>query len=181
MIQFLDALAIFIIIIMGAIGFRRGLLEELGRLLGLIFATIFSLNFYIDIGSFIIEWVKVDPSILFILSFILSFSIILIIIRMITKLIHYLFLSKSTNWVNRLLGTFFGMSKGILFVMIFFWIFEIIPSSTTKEIVHQKSMVANHLVELRKTILLTFNFIDPVEKGERTILDYLNKMESASG
>ena len=181
MIQFLDALAIFFIICSGAIGFRRGLLEELGRLLGLIFATIFSLNSYIEIGSFIIEWVKIDPSIIFILSFILSFSLILITIRMITKLIHYLFLSKSTNWVNRLLGTFFGMSKGILFIMIFFWIFEIIPNNTIKEIVNQKSIITDHLVQLRKTIVLTFNFSDPVEKGERTILDYLNKMESTSG
>ena len=181
MIQFLDALAIFFIISTGAIGFRRGLLEELGRLLGLIFATIFSLNLYIEIGSFIIEWVKIDPSIIFILSFILSFSLILIITRMITKLIHYLFLSKSTNWVNRLLGTFFGMSKGILFIMIFFWIFEIIPNNTIKEIVNQKSIIADHLVQLRKTIVLTFNFSDPVEKGERTILDYLKKMESTSG
>ena len=100
---------------------------------------------------------------------------------MITKLIHYLFLSKSTNWVNRLLGTFFGMSKGILFIMIFFWIFEIIPNNTIKEIVNQKSIIADHLVQLRKTIVLNFNFSDPVEKGERTILDYLKKMESTSG
>ena len=181
MIQFLDALAIFFIISTGAIGFRRGLLEELGRLLGLIFATIFSHNLYIEIGSFIIEWVKIDPSIIFILSFILSFSLILITIRMITKLIHYLFLSKSTNWVNRLLGTFFGMSKGILFVMIFFWIFEVIPNTTIKEIVNQKSIIADHLVQLRKTIIITFNFSDPVAKGEKTILDYLKIMENTGG
>ena len=181
MIQFLDALAIFFIIIMGVIGFQRGLLEELGRLLGLIFATIFSLNLYIEIGSFIIEWVKIDPSILFILSFILSFSLILFTIRMITKLIHYLFLSKSTNWVNRLLGTFFGMSKGILLVMIFFWIFEIIPNATIKKIINQKSIVANHLVQLRKTIVITFNFSDPVAKGEKTILNYLKTMENTGG
>ena len=106
-------------------------------------------------------------------TFILIFSIILILTRMITRLIHYLFLSKSTNWVNRLLGTFFGMTKGILFVMIFFWIFELIPNSRIKEIVNQKSMIADHLVEVRKTIVLTFNFSDPVEKGEKTILDYL--------
>ena len=181
MIQFLDAFAIFFIMTTGVVGFRRGLLEEFGRLVGLIFATIFSLNFYIDIGTFIIRWIKLDASILFILTFILIFSIILILTRMITKLVHYLFLSKSTNWANRLLGVLFGMSKGILFVMIFFWIFEIIPNSTIKKIVNQKSMIANHLVELRKTIILTFNFSDPVEKGEKTILDYLKKMENASG
>ena len=100
---------------------------------------------------------------------------------MITKLIHYLFLSKSTNWVNRLLGIFFGMTKGILFVMIFFWIFELIPNSRIKEIVNQKSIIADHLVKVRKTIVLTFNFSDPVEKGEKKILDYLKKMDSDSG
>ena len=97
------------------------------------------------------------------------------------KLIHYLFLSKSTNWVNRLLGTFFGIAKGLLFVMIFFWVFEIIPNSTIKEIVRKESMIADHLVELRKTIVLTFNFSDPVEKGEKTIFDYLKKIKSTNG
>ena len=42
-------------------------------------------------------------------------------------------------------------------------------------------MIADHLVEVRKTIVLTFNFSDPVEKGEKTILDYLKKMDSDSG
>jgi len=181
MIQFLDALAIFFIISMGVVGLQRGFLEELGRLSGLIFATIFSLNFYIEIGSFIIEWFKIDPSILFILSFIIIFSIVLIIIRMISKLIQYLFLSNSNTWVNKLLGTFFGMSKGVLFVMIFFWIFEIIPNPTMKEIVNQKSIVADHLVHLRKTIMLTFNLSDPIEKGEKTIIRYLKSIDSASG
>jgi uncharacterized membrane protein required for colicin V production len=181
MIQFLDALAIFFIITTGVVGFRRGLIEELGRLIGLILATIFSLNFYIDIGTFLIKWIKVDVSILFILTFILIFSILLILTRMLTRLINYLFLSKNTNWVNRLLGTSLGMAKGILFVMIFFWMFELIPNYTIKKIVLQKSMIADHLVELRKTIVSTFNFSDPVEKGEKRILDYLKRMESTSG
>ena len=47
MIQFLDALAFFFIITMGVIGFRRGLIEELGRFLSILFATIFALKFYI--------------------------------------------------------------------------------------------------------------------------------------
>ena len=177
MIQFLDALAIFFMISMGVIGFRRGVIEELGRLLGLIISMIFSLSFYLDLSSFLIQWIKFDITVLTILSFILLFSIILITIRIITKLIHYLFLSKSTNLVNRLMGIIFGMCKGMLFVMVFFWVFEIIPNDTTKEIVSKKSMIAGHLVELRKSIVLTFNLNDPIEKGEKTILDYLKEIE----
>lgn len=177
MIQFLDALAIFFMISMGVIGFRRGVIEELGRLLGLIISMIFSLSFYLDLSSFLIQWIKFDITVLTILSFILLFSIILITIRIITKLIHYLFLSKSTNLVNRLMGIIFGMCKGMLFVMVFFWVFEIIPNDTTKEIVSKKSMIAGHLVELRKSIVLTFNLNDPIAKGEKTILDYLKEIE----
>ena len=54
MIQFIDALAIFFIIAMATIGFRRGLVEELGRLLGIIFATVIALRFYVGLGSFLI-------------------------------------------------------------------------------------------------------------------------------
>ena len=65
--------------------------------------------------------------------------------------------------------------------MIFFWIFEIIPNATIKKIINQKSIVANHLVQLRKTIVITFNFSDPIAKGEKTILNYLKTMENAGG
>ncbi|MBH11215.1 MAG: hypothetical protein CMG74_12865, partial [Candidatus Marinimicrobia bacterium] len=99
MIQFLDALALFFLIGMSVIGFRRGLVEELGRLLGLIIATVFSLKFYVKLGSLLLNWIPMDIWVLFILSFILIFSIILICMRILTNLVQYLFLSKSTKWV----------------------------------------------------------------------------------
>ena len=76
MIQFIDALAFFFLIGMSIIGFRRGLVEELGRLLGLIFATVFSLKFYVKLGSMILNWISMDVWVLFILSFIAIFSIV---------------------------------------------------------------------------------------------------------
>ena len=99
---------------MSVIGFRRGLVEELGRLLGLVIATFFSLKLYVGLGSLLLNWIPMDIWVLFILSFILIFSIILISMRILTRLVQFLFLSKSTKWVNRLMGTFFGGSKGIL-------------------------------------------------------------------
>ena len=137
MIQFIDALAFFFLIGMSIIGFRRGLVEELGRLLGLIFATVFSLKFYVKLGSMILNWISMDVWVLFILSFIAIFSITLICMRILTKLIQFLFLSKSTKWVNRVMGTFFGGTKGIIVVMMFFWIFELMPNSKSADIIMQ--------------------------------------------
>ena len=74
MIQFLDVLAVFFIVAMGLVGFRRGLVEEMGRLIGLVFATIFALQLYIALGSFLMPWVPIDVWVLFVLSFIIIFS-----------------------------------------------------------------------------------------------------------
>ena len=181
MIQFLDALAFFFLIGMSIIGFRRGLVEELGRLLGLIIATALSLKFYVKLGSQILDWISMDVWVLFILSFILIFSIILIFMRIITRLIQFLFISKSTKWVNRLMGTFFGGSKGILVIMIFFWIFELMPNSKSADIIMQESEMAQYLIKTRKSIISSFNLNDPIKSGEESIKNYLISIEKNNG
>ncbi len=177
MIQFLDALAFFFLIGMSIIGFRRGLVEELGRLLGLIVATVFSLKLYVKLGSLLLNWIPMDIWVLFILSFILIFSIILICMRILTNLVQYLFLSKSTKWVNRLMGTFFGGSKGILVVMMFFWVFELIPNNQSANIILKESEMAQYLIKTRKSIISSFNLDDPIKSGEESIKNYLIGIE----
>ena len=177
----IDALATFFIIAIGLIGVRRGLVEEMGRLLGIIFATVFALRLYVDLGSFLMVWLPVDVWLLFVLSFIIIFSGVLLLTRFITKLIHFLFLSKSTKWVNRIMGTSFGIIKGLLVVMIFFWMFELLPNRDTSNIVMKQSKLAQRLINVRKNIITTFNWKDPVELGEKTIREFLNTMENNNG
>ena len=43
---FLDGLAICFLCLMGTVGFQRGLIEELGRLIGLILAVLFSYTLF---------------------------------------------------------------------------------------------------------------------------------------
>ena len=181
MIQFLDALAFFFLIGMSIIGFRRGLVEELGRLLGLIVATVVSLKLYLKLGSLLLNWIAIDVWVLFIMSFILIFSIILIFMRTLTRLIQFLFLSKSTKWVNRLMGTFFGGSKGILVVMMFFWIFELMPNSKSADIIMKESEMAQYLIKTRTAIISSFNLDDPIKSGEESIKNYLISIEKNNG
>jgi membrane protein required for colicin V production len=177
----IDALAIFFTIAMGLIGFRRGLVEEMGRLLGLIFASIFALRLYVGLGSFLMEWVPIDVWLLFVLSYIIIFSGVLLMARMITKLFHFLFLSKSTKWVNRVMGTVFGSMKGLLVVMIFFWMVELFPNRESSNIIMSESKMVQRLIHIRKSIIATFNWRDPVELGEKTIREFLDNMEDNRG
>ena len=181
MIQFLDALAFFFLITMGVIGFRRGLIEELGRFLGIIFATIFSLKLYIKLGYLVVNLISIDIWLSFVLSFIIIFSITLILTRFFTKLIQLLFLSKSTKWVNKIMGTVLGGAKGLLTIMVFFWTFELIPNSKISIIISEVSNFSRKLITIRKSIVKTFNWDDPIEFGEKSIRDYLIKIESRNG
>ena len=177
MIQFIDALAFFFLIGMSIIGFRRGLVEELGRLLGLIVATVVSLKLYVKLGSLLLNWIAIDVWVLFIMSFIIIFSIILIFMRILTRLIQFLFLSKSIKWVNRLMGTFLGGSKGVLVIMMFFWGFELMPNSKSADIIMKESEMAQYLIKTRKSIISSFNLDDPIKSGEESIKNYLIGIE----
>ena len=177
MVLFLDTLAIFFMAMNSFIGFNRGLIEELGRLLGLLLSSIIASNFYVGLGTVLTQTLPVDPWAMFVLSYIVIFLAALFGARVITKLIHFMFLSKSTKWVNKFLGGFFGFIKGAIIVTMFFWMFELVPDKNISNAVLNNSISADKLVKIRKVIISTFNWNDPIKKGETTINNFLSKVD----
>lgn len=181
MILFLDALALFFFTIMALLGFRRGLIEELGRLLGLILATTVAFRYYVDLAGLILAWINIDAWVTVVMSYIIVFISVLLGARMFTKLIHLLFISGSTKWMNRFMGSFFGLAKGVLIVMVLLWLVELLPHRKTDIIVQKESHFATRLNTMRTRIVTTFNWTDPVERGEKYIRDFLNPPEEKDG
>ena len=72
MILFLDVLACFFIAIMGSIGFRRGFIEEMGRLIGLIISTVFSLKYYLTLSSKILTFINLNTFVIMVISFVMA-------------------------------------------------------------------------------------------------------------
>ena len=177
MVLFLDTLAIFFMALNSFIGFNRGFIEELGRLLGLLLSSIIASNFYVGLGTILTQTIPADPWTIFVLSYIVIFLAALFSVRVITKLIHFMFLSKSTKWVNKILGGFFGFIKGVLIVMMFFWMFELVPDKNISNAVLNNSISADKLVKIRKDIISTFNWNDPIKRGETTINNFLSKVD----
>jgi len=177
MVLFLDTLAIFFMALNSFIGFNRGFIEELGRLLGLLLSSIIASNFYVELGTILTQTLPSDPWAMFVLSYIVIFLAALFGARVITKLIHFMFLSKSTKWVNKFLGGFFGFIKGAIIVTMFFWMFELVPDKNISNAVLNNSISADKLVKIRKVIISTFNWNDPVKKGEKTINNFLSKVD----
>ena len=87
-----------------------------------------------------------------------------------------MFLTKSTKWINKLLGAFFGLMKGIVIVMMFFWMFELVPNKKISNAVVNNSFSADRLIKARKNIISTFNWNDPVKQGETAINNFLSTL-----
>ena len=94
---FLDLLAVFFILIVGVNGFKNGIIEELGRLVGLTVSSVITINFSPSLSEKICSTIKIDQSLSFSISFILIFSTFLMVFRVLTKMFHIAFISKSTQ------------------------------------------------------------------------------------
>ena len=79
------------------------------------------------------------------------------------------------------MGTFFGGTKGVLVVMMFFWIFELMPNSKSADIIMQQSDMSQYLIKTRKSIIRFFNLNDPIKSGEESIKNYIISIENNNG
>ena len=88
---------------------------------------------------------------LFITSISISFSIISIFIgRVITKFAHIAFLSVENRIMNHIMGSIFGMIKGGISLIIFFWFISILPLQKWTPIINESSKLINYLFQQRK-------------------------------
>ena len=90
---FLDGLAVLFILFLGYNGFKRGFIEELGRLLGLALAILISISNSVNLSIKLNEILPADEWMGIFLSFVLLFTAALIAARVLTKLVHIALLS----------------------------------------------------------------------------------------
>lgn len=163
---FLDGLAILFMLVLGVAGFRRGFIEELGRLLGLIAGTLTAISNSAKLSVKINQYLPLDEWFGLFISFVLIFVGTLIVVRLLTKLVHIALLSKNNQLMNQSLGFVFGTLKGIFIVMVFVWTIAILPLYKWSAIIENNSKVAKMSNAYRITLVNFFNWEDPVALGE---------------
>ena len=170
--SFLDSLAIFFIIIMGYSGFTKGFIEELGRLLGLIFAIFVSMSKSVAFSSYLSTFMEFKESILLSLSYTLLFILSIFIGRVLTKFAHIAFLSAENRLMNHTMGFFFGMVKGAIVLISFVWFMSILPLQKWNTIINNNSKIIIYSNQIRLSVISFFNWEDPISLSE----SYVKKM-----
>jgi len=167
---FIDGLAVFFLIIMGISGYKRGIIEELGRLIGLVTALIVSIASSSTLSQKLLKEIPMDNWVALCLSFAGIFTVFLIMGRILTRFIHIAYLSKSNQWANQSLGFVFGTLKGGFIIMTFTWILAIVPLQKWSNIITSNSSIAQTGSTFRIAVVSFFNWEDPVALGESYIM-----------
>ncbi len=172
----IDGAGVFYLIIMGMIGFKRGLIEELGRFVGLVIATLLSFKYYIVVAGKIHEIISIDPIVEIIIASAGIFALSVFGIRIITKFIHIAFLSDSNKWINQFMGVLFGALKGLVILAVFIWLIDILPLDNWSDTLSQESTLVKSNIAIRDGIIDVFQWSDPVKKSE----DYIRNITSGN-
>ena len=165
----LDGFAILFILFLGYNGFNRGLVEELGRLVGLIIAILISISNTKFVSEKIIEIVDFDDWIIKILTFTLLFIAAIVFTRLLTKMLNIAILSKNNQMMNQSLGFTFGAFKGFFIIMTIFWFIALLPKQKWTSFMSKKSNISKISNQFRISIIYFFNWDDPVELSESYI------------
>jgi len=179
MILFLDVLASFFMVVMGGVGFRRGFIEEMGRLLGLIISTIFALNYYLDLAGLILSIMPVNTFVIMVISFAIIFALMLFITRVLTRFFHILLTSSGTKFANRSMGFLFGAVKGMIILMLLYWTVDLFPEKKWATIIRNESYLSKTFTNSRHVIIDIFHLTDPVHQGELFIKDVIKRNRAA--
>ena len=169
MFGILDGVAIAFILLWGYQGFKNGLIEELGRLLGLIVAILISISKSSDLSRKVTEFMQIEYWLSIFISFSILFISIIFTARFFTKLIKIAFLSQGNQLMNRLLGFFFGALKGSGMIIVLIWIIAILPLKKWTRFINQNSRLAVIGNDLRISTVSFFNWEDPVMVSESYI------------
>jgi len=169
MAWFLDGVAILFILFLGYIGFNRGLIEELGRLIGLIIAILISMSNTKSISDKIIGIAGLDDWIIKILTFTLLFIATIVLTRLLTKMLNIAILSKNNQMMNQSLGFTFGAFKGFFIIMTILWFVALLPKQNWTSFMGKKSNISIISNQFRISMLSFFNWDDPVELSESYI------------
>ena len=168
---FLDGLAFLYMLVNGTLGFTRGLVDELGRLIGLVISILVAISQTVNISNLILDKIDLEPWLAIFIAFSSIFAVILISSRLITRLFQIALLSKANIWINSLLGFLFGMLKGFCIITVFVWLLIILPLDKWTNIIEQNSKFFYTATNFRISIVSFFGWEDPINYSENFIKD----------
>lgn len=105
-------------------GIRRGFMREAMTIVGLIFGFVFA-NMWADYLVAGLNRYIAQSEYWFIVAFAGIYLVTFIVAIMIGRALHRLFDAAQLGWLNRLVGAFFGVIKGVILAMVIIFVMSV--------------------------------------------------------
>ena len=164
-----DFFAAVFLLFLGIIGFRRGFIIEIGRIISLIFTLWLSITYYIDFAKILQQELSISPYFILFISFSIISIFTLIITRIIIGLIYQILSIKNISLLNQVLGFVGGSAKGAISIILILWAFELLPVEHWTDTLYKESQIATIAKTIREKNIEYFRLEDPVNARKEYI------------
>lgn len=124
-----DLIVLVVIGLFAFFGLRKGLVESVIKLIGLILATYGATKFHYLGADLVKNFFKNLSGVQTVAGFLLVFLVIYLFFVIVLVMLKNIIRSLKLVWVDRLGGILFGVIKGLIILSIFVWILSIFPES----------------------------------------------------
>ncbi len=166
MIHPFDLAAIFLLIGFGYVGYKRGFLEEIGRLAGLILASVVAFQFSGSVALFLYPRLPVDGRLISVGAFAGVFVAVLLAMRVVLRFVQMFLLSRGVKSMNRAMGIAVGAVKASVVAVILCWSVDVLPNADYFREMKMRSYVYHNSSSARRWIVSAFHLEDSVQRGE---------------
>ncbi|MGM0410348.1 MAG: CvpA family protein [Bacillota bacterium] len=137
-------------------GYKKGFIEQVSVILGLVIAFYLAINFYHEARSLIVPYFDLPKTLLDFIAFALIFIIFNILIHILAEGLKSLFDLLYLKPLNRLAGAFLGFIKGALILYLLVLFLKQIPYSEIQLMIDD-SLISNYFLDLTPIIQESLN------------------------
>lgn len=110
-------------------GINKGFVKQVVEFVAILLGAWAAFHFSSSISGWLAQYVKVDTTVLHIISFILTVIVIALILNLLGSLLTRLLKAIALGWLNGILGVLFGILKAGLILGLLIMVFEGLNSS----------------------------------------------------
>ncbi|MCX8015411.1 MAG: CvpA family protein [candidate division WOR-3 bacterium] len=141
----LDILIVCLVLVAIIIGFVRGFIKSIAFITGLVLGVYFARQKYLLLEKFLFKSTQTSST-YHIISFLIVFVIIFLLIFLLGLLLRKIIQVIMLGWIDKLLGGFFGLIKGLILIWLIL-ILSLVLFPKTQKIIN-KSVLAKKIIEL---------------------------------
>jgi len=153
-------------------GLKRGLIEEVLQLLGLVLAILLATRYMETGAAFLGNYINAKAELLGVLSFILIVILVMVSMRFLIVFLKNLIRLAMLSWVDRAGGGVFGAFKGAVLLSIVIWVLMFLPAQSHFKALEEESVSFGTIRGIAPSV---YDFLLQRSDGVNSFLDEMGR------